>query len=1214
MTTAQPFHPLTIPIRGTNLIEASAGTGKTWGIAALFTRLIVLEKLSVESVLVVTFTKAATAELKTRLRARLDEALGVLETLADRPSETLAEISDAAALSALYQQHRPDLDTPDPFIFELLQQALAGESLPRLRVRLKAAIGEFDSAAIFTIHGFCQRLLRDYAFLCQVPFDTELADDNGERLLTPAQDFWRTRVVHNPTLARLVFEHKHTPQTMLAPIRSFLNRPYLEFRRPDADLENVQTRLQQSWQAIAPQLPELAQTFWNIHPALNGNSYRKNTFENLFVELQAAADNGTLPPHHEKLPMLAADTLADKVKKGQSADLTAFARLQTLADLGRDLAAQAQAETQTLLALQLDMLDYINQALAEQKKSRRERGYDDLLLDVHHALTESPHRTALAETVSRNWQVALIDEFQDTDPLQYEIFRRSFIEHDNPLFLVGDPKQAIYSFRGADIYAYLQAAEDADQRYTLAVNYRSHAKLVDGIGALFTQKQHPFVLEHIDYAQVRAARETSRLNPPQTAIQVRWLHGSDTEPLNKEALRRRAADYCADEIAAALNQAQQGRLNFNDAPLQSGHIAVLVRTHNEGRLVADALKARGVQSVLIYRESVFASAEAEALAALIGFWLQPQRTEPLRFVLGGVLFDYTAADLYALNQSEAELLGWIQSAEAAADAWQQHGFYAAMQQFAARHGIETRLLSAGKERSLTNYHQILEKLAEEDEQSHTAASLHQWLLAQIQAAHNGSKAEGNILRLESDEALVKIVTIHASKGLEYPLVFCPFVWDAADGKPKDWQILHRSSHSAELLAKAQLSDEDQNQLADEETAEDLRLLYVALTRAAEQLTIYAAHCNNTERNTFAYLLEGTPDSSREAVTAAYAAEKKANKAEAEMKMLKNNWQRFIDIVSDGRITFTEAAPDAAAYQARSNESGHYQAAKIPERTFEFIRHTSFTGLSRHTKAHDNERDELQPAIDPAEALAEYRPSERLESIDSPDDDIHYFPRGANAGVCLHELLETLDFAAPAEAQNSFTQATLTRYGFDADYWLPAVNAMLDQTRQTPLTGTHTLADIPAKQRLPEMAFMLHMRDFSLPQLRLWFAQTHLHLPESCIAARLLDFSDVNGFLNGFIDMVYQDSDGQVCIIDYKSNHLGMNAAAYTAEAMNEAMAEHHYYLQALIYAIAVARYFKLRGQALPRIAVRYLFLRGLDGSGNGVWQWDIDTADLAEWL
>ena len=334
-------------------------------------------------------------------------------------------------------------------------------------------------------------------------------------------------------------------------------------------------------------------------------------------------------------------------------------------------------------------------------------------------------------------------------------------------------------------------------------------------------------------------------------------------------------------------------------------------------------------------------------------------------------------------------------------------------------------------------------------------------------------------------------------------------------------------------------------------------------------------------------------------------------------MLKNNWLRFLKNPPEHTdFSFSEDAPQPAAAQNRHLSDDLYQAAVIPARGFQFIRHTSFTGLSRQVKTRDDEREELQPALDPAETAAETERSSETAlpvSDDLPNTDIHHFPRGANAGVCLHEMLEKFDFAQSAESQSSLIAETLTRYGFNL-LWTDAVKQMLDTCRKTRLVA-QSLSEIPPERRLPEMGFTLYTEDFKLHDLRRWFARENSSLPPECIeAAERLDFQDVQGFLNGFIDMVCQDSDDLVCIIDYKSNHLGDSAEAYTQQAMNEAVADHHYYLQALIYAIAVARYFKLRGKPLPKIAIRYLFLRGLDGTDNGIWQWDLDTESLAQWL
>ncbi|UOP01670.1 UvrD-helicase domain-containing protein [Kingella potus] len=580
-----------------------------------------------------------------------------------------------------------------------------------------------------------------------------------------------------------------------------------------------------------------------------------------------------------------------------------------------DLAA---AKQEALIALQLDFLQYVRQTADAQRQTRQTRTPDDLLLDVYHALTEGAHRERLAQTIAQNWPVALIDEFQDTDPLQYEIFRRIFVQHDCPLFLVGDPKQAIYGFRGADIHAYLQAAADTPDCYTLAHNYRSHRSLTDTVGSLFMRKQRPFVLEGIAYPAVSAPRAESRVSPPQPPVRVRWLNEAGEAAANKDILRQRAADYCADEIAGLLNLAGGGRLNCNGRPVESGQIAVLVHTHNQGSMIKRALAARNIRSVSVQRESVFQSPEAEALAALLGFWLEPQRTEPLRFVLAGILFCHTAEELYALNRDEKKLSEHIAAAEYCREIWQQQGIYAALAAFSRRYGLETRLLVQRNERSLTNFRQLAELLAAEDEAAHTPSSLHNWLLVQMQQPQ---PAENTVLRLESDEALVKIVTVHAAKGLQYSFVFCPFLWDTPKAGSNNWNILRRE-HGSELLEKSQLDEADRQQLEDEDLGERLRLLYVALTRAEEQLVIYAACCGNTPRSTFAYLLEGAPDAARADIQTA------CKNAENPAEMLRRNWLDWVENLPPDAVCWQEGAPPPASFQMPPRSAGGYRAVRI----------------------------------------------------------------------------------------------------------------------------------------------------------------------------------------------------------------------------------------------------------------------------------------------
>ena len=1236
----QDFHvtQLPLPPKGTHLIEASAGTGKTYSIAALFTRLVVLEGWAPENILVVTFTDPATAELKNRLRARLGEALAALQS-----GET------------------PD----DEFLQHLLAEALAKQERSKLILQLQAALSGFDTAAIYTIHGFCLRVLVDYAFLCGVPFELETGPADTAARLVAAQDFWREHVADHPQNARIAAQFGITPASVLAEFSGSLKRAFLDYRLPENRLPQILQGYNAAWQKLQRNVEEIEAVYRRIKPQLNGNTFNAS-IDTLFTDLRQAAQEGLAQPvlsKPDKLLCFEENALRDRIRKNQHIEEADIAALQPLAVFGRRLAEISDAEQEAAIRLKLECLGYLKNRLAEDKRRSSRRDYDDLLLDVHAALSNSDHpeqAEALAQALAAKWRVALIDEFQDTDPLQYAIFHTAFICQGVPVFLVGDPKQAIYGFRGADIHAYLAAAADTapEQSYTLRTNYRSHRDLVNGIGHLFAARSRPFVLPQIAYPDVQAARADSLLSPvPEAAVAVRWINPSaeDGKLPNKDSLRELCADYCSREIAARLNQALSGSLSIGgkhgggNVPLHPGQIAVLVRTHSEADLVARALKRRGVRSVLLQQQSVFDTPEAEALHALLLFWLAPQETEYLRFVLGGIFYGYTAQDLAELNGNENRLAEWITLAETAAETWQQHGIYTALTRFARQSGLEQHLLHTRNERSFTNFWQLAEILALAAAECASPVALAQWLEMQLKSSKkskenkNDREDKGNKeyqLRLESDEDLVKIVTMHAAKGLEYPLVFYPFVWDTSDKLVQDWNIISQNNGRNLLLAKAQLGEEDERQLFAEDLGERLRLLYVALTRAREQLVLYAAPCSNTPENTFAYLLAETGEDDCHAIRSHWSSLKGQALAEA----LRQTWLQCIQSAAPGQLQWLEGEPPEANYRARDEQQGSYRALVLSERPLQFIRHTSFTGLSRQTLAAEewlpenlladenpaaeterlpeNERSEFLRSKSASSELRSDGPSPVLPSGQGDlwqieaETALLAFPAGTNPGICLHSILEQTDFVRPAAEQVASYADILDRHGFESEQWLPAVLEMVEAVRHTPLAENMQLADIPADSRVAEMGFVLHLHDFGLKRLRRWFARPDIGLPENA-ATHLpqLDFHAVTGFLNGFIDLIAVDENGRVCVIDYKSNHLGNHLADYSQAAMSAAVSEHHYYLQALIYAVAAARYLKQR-RALPEyIQVRYLFVRGLNPHGQeGLWCWDIPVSALQEWL
>lgn len=1201
--------PITIPISGSNLIEASAGTGKTYNIAALFTRLIAVEHFDVSQILVVTFSKNATAELKNRLRHNLDNALRCLKSVPNA-HQNLSELEEKAQ---------------DDTLFRLLCAALKQEpNQDRLQLRLKAAISNFDNAAIYTIHGFCQRVLKDFAFYCQVPFDIELDETRNEHNIIAAQDFWRTNIANHTDLSQLVYHYQITPQSLLEELETFVGRPYLVFRQPEkvGDLSQIKTQFEQTWHIILPMLSQIEAAFWAIHLSLN--YYKKETYKEKFQQLQlikqpdirqiykilSIETNRQDPETKLKIKKIVnpfgLEQLTSCTRKNAVLDADALHLVLQLGELGDICLAYQAAAQAAQIKIAQDLIVHLRQANEAHKKQSPIRHFDDLLLDVFFALQPNrEHAQALADALAKKWPVALIDEFQDTDPIQYGIFHTAFTNtrNKNALFMVGDPKQAIYGFRGADIFTYMNAFHDASASYSLNTNFRSHQKLINSIEALFS-RDNPFALKSISYVHVQANRQHNALPKGNRAVRLSWLNQEENE--TSETLQNRAAKWCAQEISHILQTANLNcfHLENKNRNIAASDIAILVRTRKEGSLIQRELKKYNIQSVLINHDNIFGEDEAYAIYALLSFILAPQKMTQLVYVLSSKLFNYTADQIMALNQDESALTQWTDYASLTHQIWQKEGIFAALQQFFTSYQTEQHLLAQGNERTLTNLHQIMELLAEQDEQGITPATLHQWLGTQIDAAKQTKTTDTNAtLRLESDEDLVKIVTMHASKGLEYPIVYCPFAWKRSNQDKDDWVILHNEMGSAQLInQKYQMNQNDKELIKQETLSEELRLLYVAFTRACEQLNIYLASYRDSNSSALAYLFNETHH---------------ANKADIYAQTIANFVAQQDKNLTDFSFNQTGkpncVVPDHLPLDEQNIISGslNYQAQHYPKRSFRFISHNSFTSLSRQTqRAYEaniiETEDILSPALDVAEQIMP-----DLET--SQSNDIADFPKGAKAGICLHEILEKYDFSQSSHNQSTKIAQILQKHQFDSEKWLPTIEQLIDNTRYTPLTTQTSLAMLEKQSLLPEMGFLFHTTDFKLRDIKNWFIQ-HSKLPENITqAAQELSFYNIEGFVNGFIDLVVKHHNDEFLIIDYKSNHLPNDD--YSPAALNNAIAEHHYYLQAFIYAIALARYLARR-QSLPqKICIRYLFLRGLDGiSQNGVWSWDIDTKTLMKWI
>ncbi|HDG1707666.1 TPA: exodeoxyribonuclease V subunit beta [Kluyvera ascorbata] len=1148
--TAESLDPLRLPLIGERLIEASAGTGKTFTIAALYLRLLLglggeaayPRPVNVEELLVVTFTEAATEELRGRIRSNIHELrVACLRNATDNPlyASLLAEIDD-------------------------LQQAANV---------LLLAERQMDDAAVFTIHGFCQRMLSLNAFESGMLFEQQLIEDESQLRYQACADFWRRHCYPlNREIAQVIVESWKGPQDLLKSIDRYLHGEAPELKVPLGEAETLASRhqqiltqindIKQQWLASVGELDSLLENSGIDRRKFNRGNQGK-WIEKISVWAQEETKNYQLPDALEKFSQ---PFLADRTKAGGevpahplfSAIEHLLASPLTLNDL---VIAQAMKE--------------IREAVAREKRRRGELGFDDMLSRLDEAL-ESDSGDALAAAIRQRFPVAMIDEFQDTDPQQYRIFRRIWRQQpDTALLLIGDPKQAIYAFRGADIFTYMRARSDVAAHYTLDTNWRSAPGMVESVNRLFGLVDNPFMFRDIPFLPVKSAPKNASLRfeidgENQPAMNLWLMPGEGVSAGDYQAFM---AQQCAAQIRDWLTAGQQGTALLwrgdNARPVQASDITVLVRNRQEASLIRDALNALAIPSVyLSNRDSVFETPEAQELLWVLQAVLTPERENTLRSALATAMFGLNAQDIERLNQDENAWDALVEEFSEYRLIWQRRGVMPMIRALmSARSMAENLLATHGGERRLTDILHLSELLQEAATQLESEHALVRWLNQQV--AEPDTNASSQQMRLESDKHLVQIVTIHKSKGLEYPLVWLPFI--ARFRKEK--QAFYHDRESFKAVLDLNESDESLELAEAERLAEDLRLLYVALTRAIWHCSLGIAPltARRSDKPTDTELHHSAPGRLLQKGEVLDAAGLNA----------------CLQALCDEHISLTLAtAPDDARWQATQPEMPELAARQVLRRVVDDWRVTSYSGLQQrgHSVAQD-----LLPRIDiDASGIAD-APAE-------PEMTPHHFPRGASPGTFLHSLFEDLDFTQPISPE--WMREKLQNNGFD-EIWEPVLTRWITQVLAAPLADTGVaLNQLSARQKQVEMEFYLPISQTL--DARALDAVTRRYDPLSAGCPEL-DFRQVRGMLKGFIDLVFRH-DGRYYLLDYKSNWLGESGEAYTQEAMAEAMRSHRYDLQYQLYSLALHRYLRHRiaDYDYERYfgGVIYLFLRGVDGEAG----------------
>jgi exodeoxyribonuclease V beta subunit len=1204
------------PLAGTQLIEASAGTGKTWNICGLVLRLLLEQRLAVQDILVVTFTNAATAELRERIRSR------VVTTLA-----ALRGNSVAAA---------------DPFVMPLLHSARQQHGLQDddMALRLDLALQTFDEASIFTIHGFCQRALADAPFTAGMPMVQTLLEDDRELVLQVATDFWRRHVAGGdiaPELAAHLLDHGDSPARCAALLKRRLAKPLSQLSWP-AELDAApagapidSTALAQAW-AHARRLWQqdrdaIVSTVQGALPRLNGRVYKAGSVEiaahswdALFTDSSAAPSTTDLP----KLDLLGSTRLQPKKNQAPVPPQPFFNAAQAWLDEHAQLRQRLDLARLRLLR---ELLTWGPQALREAKRERRVQAFDDMLFNLHQRLA-APEGAALARTLRARFPAALIDEFQDTDPLQFAIFSRLYAGTGAPLFLVGDPKQAIYSFRNADLHIYLHARQQTQAQYTLAQNQRSTPALLDALNALFGANPQAFMLAGLDYTAVSSGPKPRAVlvdtTEPRAALQVWTLPESAAgTPLPKADAAQAAAQACAGEIARLLRGGLHGQITLDGHALRAADIAVLVRSHSQGAMARRALAALGVGSVEHSQASVFASADARELEQVLRGVLEPTREPVLRAALATALLGGQAGELHTLANDDAATAAAVQRYVGYRQLWQQRGVGVMLRQWRVAEQVSQRLLARPDgERRLTNLLHLGECLHEASATHRAPEALCRWLQGQ---RTQGRSDEATQLRLASDRNLVQIVTIHKSKGLEYPFVFCPFLWDGhggSTGSAGDGLDYHDADGQPVLDMRS--LDKTQAQaikasLALQRAAENLRLVYVALTRAVHRchlvVGLYASGRGGStaeaRRGPLSWLVAGAGFSPagwhRKPVTA---------------PALQAAWTALAAAQAPHIAIAPLPAGPHLGVPPQSPAAEQIAALPAPRHIdpgWAIGSYSSLTQGARHEAAALDHDLRLLPGPEGAVATESATESDVDTAVDTaaglsvelsvqmPLDiaanDILRFPRGAVAGECLHAVFEHIDFTQPATWPGAIGAALAAhpapwRDPTEAHRGPAMLQGLLAQVLHTPLPGGAVLAQVPPARCLVELEFDLPVPRLGATALAGWLHQHGYASPG-------LTFGQLRGHLRGFIDLVFEHA-GRFYVLDWKSNHLGDTQADYGPAHLARAMDRQGYHLQYLLYCVALHRHLAQRLPGYDHAAhfggVLYLFVRGVrpHWPGHGV--------------
>jgi len=1135
----------TIPLKGTHLIEASAGTGKTFNITRLYLRLLLERKLTVQQILVMTFTKDATEELKSRIEGVLREAIDNWQSLC----------------------------SDDPFYRSLSELVDNGE----IKLLLRQALLNIDEASIFTIHGFCKTVINNHAFSSGVSFQANLETDASSITKQCVQDWYRQLSADSPQNFALLEGVAKTPEKFIADFGKLFYRDSLPLvQTQEQVIDEYRFKVREALSLIEENKTLI---FECIVDSKSGKEREKriDEYEALVNWLSNVITDHQFATNKMPTSFFLGSRFSRHAKKDALKD--AFAGVNQLKSAKKSI-FELINNTLALNVIQQG-LGSIKQAITAQKNKQNLLTFDDLIDVLARKVSVNNGSNELSNAIYRAFPVALVDEFQDTDSKQFSILSSVYFNQPSAgLFFIGDPKQAIYGFRGGDVFAYLNARKYCQYQWVMDTNWRSSPEVILGYNTIFESRSDDQCATFdygIPYLPVKAApNAASEIDFADDYKGMQFVHFEKPvdKPL-KAGFRDNMARWCAQETA---------RLIKSGAVL-SGDIAFLVRDGTEGAAIKTALSDVGLVSVYLSdRQNLFKTNECLQLLNLLKGILYVEDERLFYRALSTVFMGYDHLALEQLSENEQAWQQLFVEFNQYRDTWRTKGFITMALKLMHDH---ITIIGESADRIATNLLHLFEILQASAQRYRQPQELLAWLDEQIHAEQSEVEAE---LRLESEANLIKIVTQHGSKGLEYPVVFVPFATRYKDPLKfgnKNISVYEYHNDQGDLLLSLDADKDVKQRVTREACAESVRLLYVAITRAVERCYILTAAFDKYESSPLGHTLKWSENDIATQLVDLCAANPEA------MSVAK------IEEVEDSEPTSYEndnqSLPVPAVFNGRIERDWWM---------------SSFTALNRSVRQSTISGPERDVAH--SDSLTASLPEQKLR---------YELTKGALSGNLLHDIMEYCDFSKP-DWQASMS-LPLARYGeLPTPYQSQDLVNWLEQVLSAPLkvgpsACDFSLSSLKQEQTLREVEFYFPLENSSVVKL-LALLNDHRTRVRSFASdnkrAFLPNLSSLKGMMHGFIDLVFEH-DGKYYVADYKSTYLGGNITSYQHATLYQDIISHNYDLQYLIYSLALHRYLK-SSIADYRVeqhfgGVFYFYLRGMNTSGTeGVYYTDILEKEL----